>query len=162
MDCTVREYGTIHVAMACAGVNWPPVLTYSSKAPLDTTKFKSVVDINLFGSVFVAKYAAVIMAKNKPINEMGEKGVIIFVSSVAAEEGQRSQIAYSASKGALNGMVLPMARDLGRYNIRVAAISPGIFETPLGLLLPGKVRDVLIRATPMSRPGKPAEFAHFA
>jgi NAD(P)-dependent dehydrogenase (short-subunit alcohol dehydrogenase family) len=120
------------------------------------------MEINVYGSVYVAKYAAIIMSKNKPYNEMNEKGVIIFVSSVAAEEGQRGQIAYSASKGALNGMVLPMARDLGRYNIRVAAIAPGIFETPLSSLMTQKTRDTLNKDTPMGRMGRPAEFAHFA
>ena len=160
IDCTVREFGTVHVALACAGVAWP-MLTYSSKSSLDTNKFKKVVDINLYGSVYVAKYAAIVMAKNKPVNDLGEKGVIIFVSSVAAEEGQRGQVAYSATKGAINGMVLPMARDLGRYNIRVAAIAPGIFETPLTLAMSDKVRATLNKDTPMGRAGKPAEFAHF-
>ena len=91
-----------------------------------------MLDINLLGSVYVAKYAALAMSKNKALNDKGEKGVILFVSSVAAEEAQRGQPAYGASKGALNGMVLPMARDLGRYGIRVAAIAPGVFVTPMG------------------------------
>ena len=86
------------------------------------------------GSVYMAKYAAVAMAKNTPVD--GERGVILFVSSVAAEEGQRGQIAYGASKGAINGIVLPMARDLGRYGIRAAAIAPGIFATPMGAKMP--------------------------
>ena len=68
------------------------------------------------------------------MNDKGEKGVILFVSSVAAEEGQRGQVAYSASKGAINGIVLPMARDLGRYGIRVAAIAPGIFASPMSAM----------------------------
>ena len=90
--------------------------------------------VNVLGSVYLAKYAAVAMSKNKPMNDKGEKGVILFVSSVAAEEGQRGQVAYSASKGAINGMVLPMARDLGRYGIRVAAIAPGIFSSPMSAM----------------------------
>ena len=92
---------------------------------------KKIIDINVYGSIYVAKYASVLMAKNEAVNERGEKGVIVLVSSVAAEEGQRGQVAYSASKGAINGMVMPMARDLGRYGIRVAAIAPGIFATPI-------------------------------
>jgi len=83
--------------------------------------------INLYGSVYVAKYAAIAMAKNKV--DSGERGVIIFVSSVAAEEASRGGSAYGASKGALNGMTLPMARDLGRYGIRVLSIAPGVFKT---------------------------------
>ena len=132
---TAEQWGTIHVALACAGVAWP-MLTYSPKKELDIETFKKVVDINLYGSIYVAKYGAVIMAKNTPVNERGEKGLILFVSSVAAEEGQKGQVAYSATKGALNGMTLPMARDLGRYGIRVAAIAPGIFETPLSGMMP--------------------------
>ena len=127
---TADKWGTIHVALPCAGVAWA-MLTLSSKGPMDTEKFKKIVDINVYGSMYVAKYASVIMSKNQPLNDRGEKGVIIFVSSVAAEEGQRGQIAYSATKGAINGIVMPMARDLGKYGIRVAAIAPGIFATPI-------------------------------
>lgn len=156
---TAEAYGTIHVALACAGVAWP-LLTYSPKKELDIGTFRKVIDINLYGSIYVAKYAAVIMAKNKEVNERGEKGLILFVSSVAAEEGQRGQVAYSATKGALNGMALPMARDLGKYGIRVVAIAPGIFETPLSSMMPDKVRAGLNAMTPMGRMGQPDEFAH--
>ena len=93
--------------------------------------------------------------------EDGERGVIVFVSSVAASEGQRSQVAYGATKGALNGLVLPMARDLGRYNIRVVAIAPGIFDTPLGDVIPEPIKQGLRAATPMKRTGKPSEFGQF-
>ena len=161
MEGTVKEFGTIHVAHACAGVAWP-MLTFHPKHELDMKKFKQVVDINLYGSVFVAKYAALIMQANQPVNELGEKGVIIFVSSVAAEEGQRGQLAYSATKGAVNGMMMPMARDLGKYGIRVAAIAPGIFETPLSSKMPQKVKDTLNKNTPMNRMGTVEEFAHFS
>lgn len=130
VEQTVAKFGALHVALACAGVAWPG-MTLTSKGGLDTKRFEQVVAINLFGSAYVAKFAAIAMSKNKPVNDLGEKGVIIFVSSVAAEEGQRGQVAYSATKGAINGMVLPMARDLGKFNIRVAAVAPGLFETPL-------------------------------
>jgi 3-hydroxyacyl-CoA dehydrogenase/3-hydroxy-2-methylbutyryl-CoA dehydrogenase len=86
IDKTVELWGTIHVAIACAGVVWP-VLTISSKGSMDSDKFKKVIDINLYGSIYMAKYASILMSKNKPINDKGEKGVLIFVSSVAAEEG---------------------------------------------------------------------------
>lgn len=88
MEATAAQWGTIHVALACAGVAWP-CLTLTSKTDLDTDRFKQVIDINVYGSIYVAKYASVLMAKNQPLNERGEKGVILFVSSVAAEEGQR-------------------------------------------------------------------------
>ena len=82
------------------------------------------------------------------------------VSSVAAEEGQRGQTAYSSTKGAINGIVLPMARDLGKFGIRVVAVAPGIFQTPLLSKMPKKVLDRLNADTPMGRPGMPDEFAH--
>ena len=130
-DKCIEVFGTIHAAVACAGVAWvAPTLT--SRGPLNTKTFEAVMAINVLGSAYVAKYAAVAMSKNKAVNEQGEKGVILFVSSVAAQEGQRGQVAYGASKGAINGIVLPMARDLGKFNIRVAAIAPGIFATPMG------------------------------
>ena len=88
IEGTVQAWGAFHVALACAGVAWP-MLTYSAKNTMDTKKFKQIVDINLYGTIYVAKYAAVAMAKNVAYNDRGEKGVIMFVSSVAAEEGQR-------------------------------------------------------------------------
>ena len=116
-------------------------MTLTSKGSLDMKSFESLFAINVFGSAYTAKYAAIAMSKNKVVNDWGEKGVIIFVSSVAAEEGQRGQVAYGGSKGAINGMVMPMARDLSKLGIRVAAIAPGIFMTPMGHAMPKKVLD---------------------
>ena len=138
IDQTVAKFGALHVALASAGVAWPG-MTLTSKGSLDTKLFETVTRINLFGSIYMAKYAAVAMAKNKPVNEKNERGVILFVSSVAGEEGQRGQVAYGATKGAINGVVMPMARDLGKFNIRVAAIAPGIFMTPLAANMPQHV-----------------------
>lgn len=160
IEGTVQQFGTIHVALACAGVAWPS-MTLTSSSSLDMNIVRQVIDINLYGSIYVAKYASIVMSKNKAINEQGEKGVILFVSSVAAEEGQRGQVAYSATKGAINGMVMPMARDLGKYGIRVAAIAPGLFETPLSSKISQKIKERLNRDTPMGRPGHVNEFAHF-
>ena len=87
------------------------------------------MDVNYFGSMHVAKYAAINMSKNDLINQKGERGVIIFISSILAEDGSKGYIGYSASKAAINGVVLPMARDLGRHNIRVVSIAPGIIDT---------------------------------
>ena len=157
---TVEKFGALHVALACAGVAWPS-MTLTSKSSLDMKSFENLFAINVFGSAYTAKYAAVAMSKNKAVNDLGEKGVIIFVSSVAAEEGQRGQVAYGGSKGAINGMVMPMARDLSKFGIRVAAIAPGIFMTPMGHAMPKKVLDELMTNTPMGRPGQPEEFAHF-
>ena len=160
MNATVEKWGTIHVALPCAGVAWP-IMTLTGKGPFNSEIFRKVIEINVYGSIHVAKYASVIMSKNKP-DENGERGVILFVSSVAGEEGQRGQIAYGASKGAINGLVLPMARDLGRFGIRCVAIAPGIIATPLYHLMNDKVKARLNRDTPMGRPGRPDEFAHFA
>ena len=88
ITATVKKFGALHVALTCAGVAWP-MQTLTSKTTLDSKKFETVISINVFGSMYVAKYAAVAMSKNKAVNEKGEKGLILFVSSVAAEEGQR-------------------------------------------------------------------------
>ena len=86
------------------------------------------MEINVMGSIYAAKYVSILMSK---MNKGEEKGVIIFVSSTAADAAQRGQVAYGASKGAIDAITLPMARDLGKYGIRVMAIAPGIFESPL-------------------------------
>ena len=86
MHGTVKAWGTIHVALACAGIS-SNMMTYSSKGMMDIIGFKKCMDINLFGSLHVAKYGSAIMSKNKSVNDQGEKGVILFVSSVSAEEG---------------------------------------------------------------------------
>ena len=101
------------------------------------------------------------MSKNQKINEQGDKGVIIMISSVAADEGLRGQAAYSASKGAINGMIMPMARDLGKYGIRVVAIAPGVFMTPMANYVPRQAQEKLMRDTPMGRPGNVNEFSKF-
>lgn len=101
------------------------------------------------------------MAKNK-LSEIGERGLLLFVSSIAGWEAQRGQIAYGASKAAVNGMMLPMARDLGRYGIRAAAIAPGVIETPMSAMTTEKTKASLKKDTPMGRSGRPEEFAHFA
>lgn len=160
IDETIKAFGTIHVAIPCAG-GGPEVHTLPEGGLLDINLFKFTLDLNLMGAVYVAKYAAAAMAKNEALNDKGEKGVIVFVSSVAAEEGIRGHIAYSASKGALNGMVVPMARDLGRFGVRVLAVAPSIFDTPPILALPQEFRQVLNAATPLNRTGHPEEFAHF-
>ena len=162
IDKTVATYGALHVALPIAGVGWT-MLTYSeSRGPLNMEQFRKVIEINLYGSVHVAKYASMAMSKNKPIGDKKEKGVIIFVSSVAAYEGQKGQLVYSASKAALNGMVMPMARDLGKYGIRACAIAPGIMWSPMSDLMPERVKSRLLADTPTGRMGQPDEFAHFA
>lgn len=123
--------------------------------PLKT--FDMTIDINLLGSFNVARLAAA-MAKNVP-DEDGEKGVIINTASIAAFDGQKGQVPYSASKGGIVGMIPPMARDLARDSIRLMAIAPGIFLTPMLMGLPQEVHDQL--AADVTNPawlGRPEEF----
>lgn len=111
------------------------------------------------GTVHVAKYAAIQMAKNQGDQE---RGLILMVSSTQGKEGARNQVAYSATKGAINGMVMPMARDLGKFKIRVAAIAPGFFTSPMTTHLPEKSLQILSKETPLGRVGSPHEFADLA
>ena len=108
----------------------------------------------------MAKYAAAAMSKNEA--KSGEKGVIVLVSSVLAEQGQRGTLAYSATKAALNGLVLPMARDLGKYGIRCVAIAPGLFATPMSDGMGDALTERNKKDIPLGRLGEPQEFAHLA
>ena len=130
-----------------------------SKGVLSSDEMLKVLKINVIGTFNVCKYAAQQMSKQAELSE-GERGVIINVASVAGEEGQKGQVVYSASKGAIIGMTLPMARDLGKFGIRVMTVAPGIFQTPMGDHVPPKTADVLKSATPLNRPGRAPEFAH--
>ena len=121
--------------------------------------FQSTVMVNLVGSFNVAKAGAALMQSNDP-GEDGERGVIVNTASVAAYEGQIGQAAYSASKGGVVGMTLPMARELSRFGIRVMTIAPGIFWTPMVDGMPPQVQESLSASIPYpSRLGKPEEFA---
>ena len=119
-----------------------------------------VININLVGTFNVSRYAAEQMAKNEPVNKDGGRGVIINTASVAAFDGQIGQAAYSASKGGVVGMTLPMARELARFGIRVMTIAPGIFWTPRVDGMPSAVQESLSASIPFpARLGKPEEFA---
>merc|ERR1711990_746396 len=121
--------------------------------------FDFVTKLNLYGTFYGSSYGASAMAKC-PAAEDGSRGVIINVASVAAFEGQKGQLAYSASKGAVIGMTLPMARDLSRFGIRVMTIAPGIMETPLMMAAPENVRDGLLNGVAgPKRFGEAEEFA---
>jgi NAD(P)-dependent dehydrogenase (short-subunit alcohol dehydrogenase family) len=153
--------GTLRGLVNCAGIA-PAVKTIGKEGPHPLDVFQRVVSINLIGTFNMARLAADAMAKTDP-NEHGERGVIINTASVAAFDGQIGQVAYGASKAAVAGMTLPMARDLSRSGIRVMSIAPGIFETPMLLGLPQDVQDSLGRMVPFpSRLGKPSEYANLA
>jgi NAD(P)-dependent dehydrogenase (short-subunit alcohol dehydrogenase family) len=133
------------------------VLGRNGPHPLDA--FARVIRVNLAGTFNVIRLAAAVMSENAPL-EGGERGVIINTASVAAFDGQIGQAAYSASKGGVVGMTLPIARELARYGIRVMTIAPGIFDTPLMAGLPQPARDSLAQQVPFPpRLGRPSEYA---
>ena len=159
IDDTVAHFGALHVAVNCAGVA-AVGQTITSKSVMDFSTLKFVTEINVYGTIYVAAHAAKAMSKNEPLNDRGERGVIINVASVAAFEGQRGQVAYSATKGAIAGITMPMARDLGKFGIRVVAIAPGTIMSPMLAQQTDKMKDMLLKDTPLKRFGEPDEFAH--
>lgn len=161
LEQAVSAFGKLTAVVNCAGVGLA-IRTTSSRGPHPLDLFETVIRINLIGTFNVIRLGATIMAGNDP-NNSGERGVIINTASVAAFDGQIGQAAYSASKGGIVGMTLPIARDLARNGIRVCTIAPGIFDTPLLGSLPEDVRDSLGKQVPFPpRLGQPAEYAQLA
>lgn len=153
--------GTLRGLVNCAGVA-PAVKTVGKDGPHPLDVFQRTVNINLVGTFNMARLAADAIAKTQPADS-GERGVIINTASVAAYDGQIGQAAYAASKAAVVGLTLPMARDLSRNAIRVMTIAPGIFETPMLMGMPTEVRDALGAMVPFPpRLGKPSEYAQLA
>lgn len=153
--------GGITFAVNCAGVA-DAGRTLGRGGPWPSANFNRVIQINLVGSFNVTKEAAAIMNKNEP-GEDGERGVIINTASIAAFEGQIGQAAYSASKGGIVGMMLPIAREFANFGIRVNTIAPGVFLTPMVSGMPQEVQDSLGAQVPFpSRLGKPEEYANAA
>jgi NAD(P)-dependent dehydrogenase (short-subunit alcohol dehydrogenase family) len=153
--------GGLNVAMNCAGIIGAGRVL-GREAPMPLSLFATTINVNLIGSFNVAKAAANLMQHNDPLED-GERGVIINTASVAAYEGQIGQAAYSASKGGLVGMTLPMARELSRFGIRVMTIAPGIFWTPMVDGMPEHIQESLSASIPFpSRLGRAEEFAVLA
>jgi len=145
----------------CAGIS-SGIKTASKKGPHDLDYFKKVININLVGVFDVIRQAAYQMLQNDP-NDEGGRGVMINTASVAAFDGQIGQVAYSASKAALVGMTLPVARDLSGDGIRMCTIAPGLFNTPMMQALPEQVRIDLAKTVPFPQKlGDPDEFAMLA
>ncbi|MGJ9457775.1 3-hydroxyacyl-CoA dehydrogenase [Oceanobacillus sp. CF4.6] len=154
----VRSFGKITTVVNCAGIAIAEK-TYGSKGIHDLKNFSKVIQINLIGTFNVIRLASAKMASNE-VNEENERGVIINTASVAAFEGQIGQAAYSASKGGVASMTLPIARDLASLGIRVMAVAPGLFLTPMFETLPEKAQEELGKMTPFPpRLGKPEEYA---
>ncbi|WP_025778906.1 SDR family NAD(P)-dependent oxidoreductase [Brevibacterium sp. VCM10] len=154
---TATGLGALRLVVNCAGVATPGKLV-SRKGPLPLEAFQKVLNINIVGTVNVCRLAAAAMQNQEADGE--ERGVIINTASVAAFDGQIGQIAYSASKGAVAAVTLPMARELAASLIRVVTIAPGIFETPMMAGLPAEAQESLGKSVPHpARLGKPAEYA---
>lgn len=163
-DCFARGRAllpAINIAVHCAGIVLGEKIV-SSDGVHDLDRFRRVIDVNLVGSFNLLRLAASHMKENEPDGE-GQRGVVILTASVAAFEGQIGQAAYAASKAGVHGMVLPAARELARYGIRVCSIAPGIFSTPMMESLPEKVRQSLEQQIPFpSRMGRGEEYASLA
>jgi NAD(P)-dependent dehydrogenase (short-subunit alcohol dehydrogenase family) len=162
---SARIFGSLNCALSCAGILGSGKITHK-KGVLSTEHFKKVIDINLMGAFFLTRAVAVHMQKNAPFSidafegNHQERGVIIHTASIAAYEGQLGQAAYSASKAAIVGMILPLAREFARSSIRCMAIAPGMFDTSMLENLPSEHRQTLSEQIPFpSRFGKPSEFA---
>ncbi|MEO8261458.1 MAG: SDR family NAD(P)-dependent oxidoreductase [Pseudolysinimonas sp.] len=149
----------LRLVVNCAGIA-PAQRLLSSKGVHDLATFRKTIDVNLVGTFNVLRLAAEVMARNDPLDDDGQRGLIVNTASVAAYEGQIGQTAYAASKGAVVGLTLPAARDLARHGIRVNTIAPGIVATPLLTKLGDKVIDSLSATVPFpARLGRPDEYA---
>ncbi|HLG98399.1 MAG TPA: 3-hydroxyacyl-CoA dehydrogenase [Bryobacteraceae bacterium] len=161
VKATVDAFGGLNVCVNCAGIGDPQRIV-SKEGPADLERFKKVIQVNLIGTFNMARLAAWEMSRNHPGPD-GERGVIINTASVAAYDGQIGQAAYSASKGGIVALTLPLARDLSSLGVRVMTIAPGLFDTPLLARLPEDVKASLGAMVPFPRRlGHPAEYAQLA
>ena len=154
----VETLGTPRILLNAAGIDIA-VKTANAKGPHPLDEFERVIRVNLTGTFNVARVAAYAMIGLDPLNEDGERGVVINIASVVAQDGPVGQAAYAASKAGVQGLALPMARDLAPYGIRVMTIAPGMFETPLAAGIPQEWIDNIIPTVPFpKRWGNPLEF----
>ncbi|MGF1545426.1 MAG: SDR family NAD(P)-dependent oxidoreductase [Parvularculaceae bacterium] len=161
LDATLAALGRPRALINCAGIVHGEK-TVGKNGPHALDAFKRVIDVNLVGTFNCIRLAAAAMAENDPLDD-GERGVIINTASVAAYDGQIGQAGYSASKGGVVGMTLPIARDLMNVGVRVLTIAPGIFETPMMSGMDQKVQDALAAMVPFpKRLGRPDEYASLA
>merc|ERR1712157_586254 len=162
IESTVAKFGGLHGVVNCAGLGAAVTIIDKNLKPHKSSTFDFVVKLNIFGTFYGSAYGASAMAKTEPAED-GSRGVIINVSSIAGIEGQKGQLAYSASKGGVVGMTLPMARDLARYGIRVMTIAPGIMDTPMMRSAAPKVQEGLLGSVAgPKRFGRAEEFASLA
>ncbi len=161
IEAGCERFGSLHGAVICAGIIHAE-RTVGRNGAHDLDAFRRVIEVNLIGTFNVARLAAERLSQEVP-QEHGERGVIIMTSSVAAFDGQIGQAAYSASKGGVASLALPLARDLSKLGIRVVAIAPGVFETPMMTAISDEYRKSLTENVPFpARLGYPSEFAALA
>lgn len=159
IDNGIAKFGKLSGAINCAGIVVVQKLIDKEGNPADLATFTRGINVNLIGSFNVARLAAAVMSKNKADNDI-DKGVIINTASIAAFDGQIGQASYSASKAGVVGMMLPLARELARHQIRIMTIAPGVFGTPMMASLPEAARTSLEQSVPYpKRLGSPEEFA---
>ena len=156
----VERFGALHILANIAGIARPR-LVISKEGPSSLKDFEDVIDVDLIAPYNIMRLAAWAMSKNDPVTEDGERGVIINTSSIAAEHGQRGQQSYSAAKGGLNSMALPIARGLARNGIRCVGIMPGLFLTPI-YKSQDRVDAMMDYTVFPKRFGRPDEFASLA
>lgn len=162
IDAAAAAHGPARILMQIAGIGTAKRVVARDGSPAPLEDFARVVTVNLIGTYNVARLFAATCAKLDPLED-GARGVMVFTASVAAFEGQVGQQAYSASKGGVVSMTLPMARDLAQHGIRVCTVAPGLFATPLMNELPEAVQQSLASSIPFpQRLGKPSEFAELA
>lgn len=162
LDAARAAHGPARLLMNVAGIGSAKRIVGKDGAPAPLEDFERVVRVNLIGTYNITRLAVAEMVKLEPLAD-GERGVIVNTASVAAFDGQVGQEAYSASKGGIVGMTLPLARDLAQFGVRVCTIAPGLFLTPLMAELPQAVQDSLAASIPFpKRLGKPEEFAQLA
>jgi NAD(P)-dependent dehydrogenase (short-subunit alcohol dehydrogenase family) len=156
------RHGAARIVVNCAGIGRAGSIVDRDGKPMPLEEFQRVVTVNLIGSFNLLRLAAADMIGLDPLDD-GERGVILLTASIAAYDGQIGQAAYSASKGGIVGLTLPAARELARYGIRVAAIAPGVFATPMPAGLPQPAQDTLAAGVPFpQRLGRPDEYAALA
>src|SRR5277367_2551993 len=157
-----KAHGPARVLVNCAGIGVAKRVI-GRDGPMPLAEFEKVIRVNLIGSFNMLRLATAEMSKLEPLAETGERGVVISTASVAAYDGQIGQSAYSASKGGIVGMTLPIAREMAQFGVRVLTIAPGLFLTPLLANLPQEAQDSLAAAIPFPRRlGHADEFASLA
>jgi NAD(P)-dependent dehydrogenase (short-subunit alcohol dehydrogenase family) len=162
LEAARAAHGPARMLMNVAGIGTAKRIVGKDGSPAPLEDFERVVRVNLIGTYNVTRLAVAEMVKLEPLQD-GERGVVVNTASVAAFDGQVGQEAYSASKGGIVGMTLPLARDLAQFGVRVCTIAPGLFLTPLMAELPQQVQDSLAASIPFpKRLGKPEEFAELA